>query len=145
MRYLTLLLIMMLSAASFAQTTISGVVRDNERNAVEAALITAFSTSDSTIVGYGLSDDAGRYSVEIAEATDIPLEIIRKDVAAIYYRKYIKQVVARKREQTERRGVIYPQRKRFSKYKVVCILRTIALVGALIFGIVVLCFALYNY
>lgn len=70
MRYLTLLLVMMLSAASFAQATISGVVRDNERNAVEAALITAFSTSDSTIVGYGLSDDAGRYSVEIAEATD---------------------------------------------------------------------------
>lgn len=77
-----------------------------------------------TIARYGNGPRIGRFTCS-------------KDIAAIYYRKYMEQEEARKREQIERSGVIYPQRKRFSKYKVMCILRTIALVGALIFGMVV--------
>ena len=90
-RQLLLLMFFVFNSIAFAQTVVSGHVKDAGGSASEGVLVTVFNPNDTTIIGYGFTDVEGSYLVEISEKLDSVL----LQIQGFNVRKQRKMIAAR--------------------------------------------------
>ena len=88
---LLLLFFFVFKSIAFAQTVVSGHVKDAGGSASEGVLVTVFNPNDTTIIGYGFTDVEGSYLVEISEKLDSVL----LQIQGFNVRKQRKMIAAR--------------------------------------------------
>lgn len=75
MKYLLIAIIFCITAQSFAQIKLEGVVKDSIGNPLELANVIAINQKSNTLESYGITNDQGRYKLNLGKNSNYKVQI----------------------------------------------------------------------
>ena len=75
MKHLLTTIMLLISFSSFAQLSVTGVVKDSIGNSLELANIIAINQSTNTMDSYGITNDKGRYKLDLKKNSSYKLQV----------------------------------------------------------------------
>jgi len=75
MKKITFILLVLYTTLSFAQITISGVVKDKDGNPLDMANVIAMNVDDASLEGYSITEANGKYRIKLSKLGNIELKV----------------------------------------------------------------------